>query len=609
MVVTSLELPKIASTLLQRKVLSLDTETTGLNWEKNDEIVSIIISDEKTDYYFNFKEYGKDVPVLDRSEFSLLMEPLFMDPKMLWYMHNARFDLHMLARWGYLIAGVVHCTMSIERLLDSQAMSLSLDNVASRYGLRKSGDVIDWLNEHKKYEMVEVPGKKKRAKIYDFSCVPFEVIQPYGEVDGRITFQIGNRQRMKIYEISDMQGDIGNNILKVYKNELQLSKTVFHMEHLGVRLNMEYCKEARAFYEAKVERLHDEYRSITGSDFVDSAKNIKAACPSLKAGCTKKGQDSYDKAALKDNTHPVAKLILEIRATSKVLDFFHTFFYFVDPEGYIHPSLNPAGTRTGRFSCYEPNLQQLKKDDEDALEDDEVFPVRRAFIPSEGHFFVLIDYDQQEYRMMLDYCGAKSIIKRIEQEGLDVHTAMAEEVSKYVPITRKQAKTVNFAIIYGSGIKSLAKGLGVMEGEAKRIKKALFQAVPSLERFIWRVKEKARIHGYVKNWLGRIIDFPIPKIGEREVYYKAPNALIQGGCADVTKVAMNQCDELLGPYKSRMLLCIHDELVFEMAYGEEFLIPRLKEVMEGVYNHRYLKLTAGVEYSEHSLADRKKWVQ
>jgi len=592
--------------LTKKKYLSLDTETTGLNWAGKDEIVAIIISTDTDDYYFNFKDYGEeDAPVITRAEFYNEMEDVLLDPKIIWFMHNAKFDLHMLAKWGFLIAGPVHCTMAIERLLDSQAASLSLDNVAKRYGLRKSGDVMDYLRENKLYEVRSVEGKKKRERIYFWDKVPYRVLQPYGEIDGRITYKIGKKQRREITAISKEQGDIPNNIYKVYLNEVRLTRTVFHMEHLGVRLNVPYCEKAICFYESRYEALLEEWVNATGCAFVDSAKAIRAAVPDLRAGRTDKDQESFDKASLKLTNHPAASLILDIRECKKILDFFNTFLHYVDRDGYIHPSLNQSGTRTGRFSCSSPNLQQLTKDSDEALEDDEAFPIRRAIIPSEGHYFLLIDYDQQEYRMMLDYCGAKVLINKVKA-GMDVHSAMAETVSEFSPISRKQAKTTNFFILYGGGIVALANKLGLSRAEARKIREAVFEAAPSLKRFIRRVSDRARTHMHVKNWLGRMVHFPPPRVGKKDMYYKAPNALIQGGCADVVKVAMNECDELLAPYKSRMVLCIHDELIFEIAYDEEFLVPRLKSIMEKVYPYIHLPLTATVEYSEHSLADRKE---
>ena len=606
MLVTQDRLAQVASFLQKRKALSLDTETTGLKWYNEDRIVSIIISDEEKDYYFNFKEYD-GVEALDWAVFIETFNPIFLSPVKLWYLHNAKFDLHMLEREGISLAGPIHDTMNVERLLDNNVMGLSLEKVSRRYGVRKSDGVMDWLKENKKYELIQVPGKQKRERVYDWSSVPFDILHPYGEQDGRITFQVGSRQVMRCQEIFNFQGDIINPFRRCYDNEARLIKTVFHMEHLGVRVDIPYCEDAVAYYNAELEKYLAEYKDKTGHDFVDSSKAFREAVPELKSkrASEKTGDPSYDNEVLKESLHPMASLILDLRKTKKYLDFFNGFLYYASDSGYLHASLNQAGTKTGRFSCSSPNLQQLTKDE---LEGDEVaaYPVRRGIVPSEGHFFLLIDYDQQEYRMMLDYCDAKALIKKIKG-GLDVHTATAEDASVYVPITRKQAKTVNFGILYGQGKKALARGLGVTVTEAMKIKEAIFKSAPSMKRFIHRVTEKARISGSIRNWLGRICYYDAPKEGEKDYYYRAPNALIQGGCADVVKVAMNECDEFLAPYKSRLVMCIHDELVFEVIYGEEFLVPRLKEIMESVYRHRTLPMTATVEYSEHSLADRKEW--
>ena len=595
--------------MLTEQVLSLDTETTGLKWHSGDRIVAIIIASQFETYYFNFKDYEDDNPVLSWETFKLNIEPILLDPEKLWYLHNAKFDMQMLALEDLYLGGTIHDTMVVERLLNNNCFDLSLNSVGKVYGVDKSDAVVEWLKEHKHWELIQVPGKQKRVREYDWSKVPYEVLCPYGEQDGRMTFQIGNRQRIRCKQISQAQKDIPNNFKHCYYNELKLVKTVFHMEHYGVSLDVPYCEEARDFYNARLQVLTERFQIETGHPFTDSAEAFGVSIPDLMPDVVneKSGNLSYKSSVLERLDHPMAAVILDIRSTKKYLDFFNGFLYFKSEQNTLHASLNQAGTKTGRFSCSGPNLQQLTK--EELLDQDDEYPVRRAIIPPKGFFFLMIDYDQQEYRMMLDYCGATQLIKKIQQ-GLDVHTATAELASTpEMPITRKQAKTANFAVLYGSGDANLAANLKVSKDRAKAIREAIFAASPNMKRFMYKVQERARIAGHIKNWLGRIIHFPVPRPGEKEFYYRAPNALIQGGCADVNKVAMNEIDDLLADRETRQVLCIHDELVFEMKYGEEHLIPEIKSIMERVYKHKNLNLTATVEYSEKSLADKKEWVE
>ena len=190
MLVTNDNLVSVASTLRGRDVLSLDTETTGLFWQLDDHIVSIIIADLDTEYYFNFKEYeDEDAPTISIKNFKEYMNDVLLDKRKLWYLHNAKFDMHMMAREGIFLAGTIHDTMVVERLLNNNAISLSLANVCKTYGLEKSKGVDEWLRANKMYELRQVPGKQKKETVYFWDKVPFSVLMPYGCIDGRITFQ------------------------------------------------------------------------------------------------------------------------------------------------------------------------------------------------------------------------------------------------------------------------------------------------------------------------------------------------------------------------------------------------------------------------------------
>jgi DNA polymerase-1 len=256
----------------------------------------------------------------------------------------------------------------------------------------------------------------------------------------------------------------------------------------------------------------------------------------------------------------------------------------------VRANMRQAGTETGRFSYSNPNLQNLPKEDEP--EDlQKPYLVRGCFTPRAGMVYVAKDYEQQEYRLMLDYAGATKLIDAV-MGGMDVHQATAQLVG----VTRKQAKTLNFAILYGAGADTIAAQLGIPRIEAQHLKDKYFSRIPEVERLIWNVTMTGKQRGYVRNWFGRKCYIANPQWA-----YILPNHLIQGGCADVIKIAMNRIQAKIEEDKVPvyMLLNVHDELLFEMdpsyiGYVDEVITP----IMEQVYTpKRGMKLTTSSSHS------------
>lgn len=224
------------------------------------------------------------------------------------------------------------------------------------------------------------------------------------------------------------------------------------------------------------------------------------------------------------------------------------------------------------------------------------YPVRKCFIPRKDYKFVMFDYDQMEYRLMLDYAGELKVIEEIKN-GMDVH----EATGKLVGVSREEAKTLNFMLLYGGGVNKLAISLNVDIKKARSLKSKYFKKLPNVKKLIKRVNEVVQQRGHIKNWLGRRYYF-------KENFYKAPNYLIQGGCADIIKLAMLDIDWLLEPYKSSMLVTIHDEVLCEIHKDEDFLILQIRDIMEGIYKPRHLALSVGIEESEISWHDKEPYL-
>ena len=234
-------------------------------------------------------------------------------------------------------------------------------------------------------------------------------------------------------------------------------------------------------------------------------------------------------------------------------------------------------------------------------EDKSRYPVRKAFIPREGFMFVMIDWDQMEYRLLLDIAGEDETIDKI-LGGLDVHTATAEMMA----VEREPAKTLNFMLLYGGGAAKLAAALGVLVSRAKELKAKYFRTLRKVQNLVKSIQATSKLRGYIVNWLGRrILNTPGSE-------YKMPNHYIQGGCGDVAKVAMNEIEDYLQdiPTATNMLLTVHDECIFEVPIDEnhtDVMLDEIKNIMEEAYPHKRLPLTAGIDYSLSNWHYKKPW--
>ena len=297
---------------------------------------------------------------------------------------------------------------------------------------------------------------------------------------------------------------------------------------------------------------------------------------------------------------PIAKLVQDFRdAERKASMYYGSMLEFMDADGIIHANIRQGGTATGRMSYSGPNLQNQKKVEDGDEEYTNKYLVRRSFIPRKGCNFFMLDFDQMEYKMMLDYANETKVIEQV-LAGVDVHQATAN----IMKVSRKIAKTINFMLLYGGGVAKLCLALhnptlpepllkdverlyrwkdlapetiaikmeleqSVIELNIIELNKAYaqrehyFKNLPKVKNFIKNVRNIARDRGYIFNWYGRQYNF------RKNTAYKAPNYLIQGGCADVVKPAMVELAKFLTAYKPKMLIQIHDESLLDVPHGEE----------------------------------------
>jgi len=623
MIVTAEDLPDVLSVLKKATYIGLDTETTGLRRFHGDRLFSLILAadiyEKRYGYYFNFWKYD-GVPkrfVLQKSAtLKILQNEIFSNPNKTWFAHNAKFDLHMLDADDCKIAGHVHCTKAIGRVVYNEHNQYDLATSLERIGLSKDGAVERYIEENGLYEMVDLPHKTQREKNKFFYKVPFEIIVPYGIKDAEGTLDLGYHQIEEIGRIDRETKEDLPSIIAVYHNEVDLTKTVQRMEANGCRIDPEYCKEAAAFEKVALDASQEEIESASGIPFKNSAKclakiftgqehNFSWNPPSPITG---KSSLSFDEDALLKIEHPLVDAVLRYRGAKSRLQFYQGFLYHMDDKHIVHPNFNPDTTRHGRFSSSNPNFQNLTRPEDDVLSD-EVFYVRRAIIPREGNVLLMPDWRGMEYAMMLEY-ACRSVGRVVPlaarvNDGMKIHKATVEMCHDMgMDLTIEEAKPANFLTLYEGGPNALAALLKCTKDRAYEIQDALTKACPEMKAVRERIIETARHRGYVFNWLGRRCNFPVSKFA-----YRAPNYVDSGGCADVMKIVMNRVQDWLGyGKKESLIICtIHDELVLDCPKAEaREVAEHVVHEMENTFPAQYVPLKVDMEWSDKSLADKIK---
>lgn len=688
MIIGRASFESVVESLRKKSTLSLDTETTGLRPFHGDRLFSLILGWEGEGgkpeaAYFNFWPSYPDFPpeqVLDRTHLEKL-RVLFDDPEKSWLIHNASFDLRVLWAEGVELAGQVWCTMTQARVEYNEHFNYDLDSCLKRIGLAKNDLVEKWIEENHAWEWEEIPGKQTRKKNKFYYKVPPEIIVPYGLDDAKGCFSLGRHQ---VTSIAAQAAEFPRGVPSVRDAALieqRLAKTIFRLERVGVKIDRPYCLRAAQYETDRLEKAAQAFKRETGRDYAASPKLFETVFASDRSHWqyTEKGNPSFESDVLRAFENPAAAHVKTVRDAKAKLDFYNGFLYHADRDDVVHANFKAGGTRTFRFSSSEPNLQNLTAEEAtycnhckewyeqyaDKCPDCEgtdlkhpEFMVRRAIVPRPGFVLVMPDFDQMEYKMMLDYAKHMTIqdfkarglswdegyfeVANKVRDGFDVHKATAELMG----VPRKYAKTLNFMLLYGGRAVKLTLGLlhptvgeyalwaiykdwkGFPPERWEPIEKKLFseitdeqkahnlellkqaeglikqyfRAVPYVEHMVNTIQTTIRKRGWVRNWAGYKYTFP-----DRNFAYTGANTIIQGGCAAVTKGAMNAVDEYLLGKKSRMVLTIHDELPLEVHESELGEVPRqVERLMVGVYPHKYIPLTVGMEWSDKSLADKQK---
>jgi DNA polymerase I len=577
---------------LKKTVVAFDTETYGLKW--NDKMFSLQLAVENEDsFYLNFHDYKDESPILERSLLAGLHN-LWRNDTIRWVAHNAKFDMRRLDIDGIRLSGDIWDTMIVSHIQYNKHYSHSLDNCLKRLGLAKNDEVALWIKDNKAYTTHQVEGKKAKEKDLHFDRVPFTIMSKYGLDDVELTLQLYKSQEeyFNLPENSDQYRLIASN--------MQLVKSVYEMEAEGIRVNVDYCNKGYVHAIDKMNFCVKKIEELTSKEFKSGPKWLEGVLneQQVELELSDKGNPILNKNTLGGMDNAVAHYILEMRNNEKEASFYSTFPRFADNNGIIHPSYRLTGTDTGRFSCSDPNLQQVPK--ESKAKEDQLYTVRGAFEAGEDFIFVSIDYDQMEYRIMADFANETGMIEAIKG-GLDPHTY----VSNMMGVDRTIAKTLNFGLLYGMGIAKLADALSVDMDRARTLKYRYYSELKNVQKLTREIQNVAVGRGFIKNPYGRRYFLDDPKWA-----YKMPNYLIQGTGADVVRHVIPKLTYCLEGMKSKLLLQIHDECVFKIHKSETFIVKELLRLMESEYLPiNGMNLTCGIDWSPSTWDTRtfKPW--
>lgn len=564
----------------ERSGCGLDTETYGVKF--TDRMFALQIATERSVWYYNFHDYRDRTPVLNRQAVLSSLAKAFNRVDGLWFIHNAKFDLRRLAIEGTKIGGGVHCTQMNERFIYNQYMKYGLGDCLARRDHAKDDEVWKYIVDNKLWTIVD------GEKFMHFDRVPFDLMFKYGCIDADEVRFLGLDQRKQLIEHP------------FYHNELELEKVLYDMEEMGISVRTEYAQGGLQYEQEQQQLASDQLSTLAGEPFRNGPTWLQRIFDRNGvpyARNPKTGKPKFDKHELAAIQHPIAGLIRQYRKHEQYGGTYYSVYASTD---VVHAFIKPWGTDTGRFSYAEPNLQNVPK--EETLDDSIPYQVRGCFTPrTPDHCFVMVDFNQQEFRLMLDYAGEHELIRRINDHGEDVHQATADLVG----VTRKQAKTINFGLLYGMGTKKLAAALAISDREADDLKRQYFSKLPNVQRLIRTIIDKAERQKYVTTWVGRKLYVPSPwrDPDTKQVVrfeYVMPNHLIQGGCGDIARMAMVPCASVLSDKapKSAMLLQVHDELLFEIHRDELGVVDDLVRIMETTYKpFNKMRMTCGVDHS------------
>lgn len=569
--------------------VAVDTETTGLDSMQAKLVgVSLAVTAGRACYIplgHKATDAGTTGDLLDKSKSEPapkqvaldralnLLKPLLEDPAVLKIGQNIKYDKQVLMRYGIDIVPIDD-TMLISYVLEGGLHGHGMDELAR-----------DTLGiETIKFKDVAGTGKSQVT----FDRVPLDKALDYAAEDADITLRLHKTFKPRLAQ---------EHMVTVYETlERPLVPVLETMERDGIKVDAQQLKRLSTDFGKRMANLEEDAHKMAGREFnVSSPKQLGEILfdemeleggKRGKTGAYATGADVLEGLAAEG--HKLPNTVLEFRQLAKLKSTYtDALTAAINPQtGRVHTSYSQAAASTGRLSSTDPNLQNIPVRTEEGRK------IRKAFVPKKGHVLISADYSQIELRILAHVAKIDSL-KQAFHDGQDIHALTAsqvfgEPIEGMDPMTRRNAKAINFGIIYGISAFGLARQLNIPNGEAKTYINAYFDKYPGIKAYMERTKTQAREEGFVSTLFGRKCH--TKGINDRNPNMRgfaeraAINAPIQGGAADIIKRAMIQVPGALmdAGLKARMLLQVHDELVFEVPKEEaEDTISVVKATMEG----------------------------
>ena len=542
----------------------IDTETTSVYWRQA-ELVGLSFAVKAHEAYYvplthSLEGDGLITKQLDRDTVLTRLKPILENPKIGKIGQHLKYDAHILSLYDIDLLGNIHDNPN-NWAMDTMLASYVINAAATRHGM---DDLARHYLHTQTISFEDVAGKG--AKQVSFDQVAIDIASDYACEDADITYQLFD-------VFSEKLANDENNCKLLHELEIPTAEILCQMEANGILIKRPFLNELSKRFDEEIIALEKRAYEVAGEEFnLGSPKQLgemlfeKLGVPGGKK--TKSGQYSTGEAVLSKIDHPLVEIVLEYRGLSKLKSTYTDALDNVADADTdrVHTSYHQALTSTGRLSSTDPNLQNIP------IRTATGRLIRQAFIAPEGRVILAADYSQIELRLMAHFSGDENLTRAFN-EGLDIHTATAAEVlgkavEEVSATERRNAKAINFGLLYGMSAFGLAKQLQMSRGEAQDYIDMYFERYPSVKDYMINTRASAYEKGYVETILGRKLYTPDINHSNRMVKQGAEraaiNAPLQGSAADLIKLAMIAVDKVLPKAQAKMLLQVHDELVFEV---------------------------------------------
>ena len=548
-------LDKIIKAASKSKVIAIDTETTGLDYMDADLVGVSMAYEAGKAFYIPFGHEKQEVSQLKEKIVLEKLKPFLEKAQNKIIGQNIKFDRNILARYGIKINSIKNDTMMMSYVLDASATRHNLDALSSYY-----------LN-HKTSTFEEVAGKG--VKQVTFDKVPLDLATNYAAEDADIT--------LRLYEVLEPKLNSIKSLKKLMEDiEIPLIEVLSDMEQNGTLLNSKILASQSKDLESRIKKLEKLAYEIAGEEFnLGSTKQLREIFfDKLNYRVIKKtpgGQPSTDEKVLQElsEEYELPKVLLEHRTLSKLKSTYTDKLpgQVSSNTGKVHTSFHQAVTTTGRLSSSDPNLQNIPIRTEDGRR------IRQAFEATKGNKIISADYSQIELRVMAHLSKDKGLLEAFNQ-GEDIHSKTASEVfdvnlDEVTADLRRNAKAINFGLIYGISAFGLGKQLGINRNLAAEYMGMYFEKYPGVKDYMETTKDAARDAGYIETLFGRRLylrDINASNAIRRQASERvAINAPVQGSAADIMKIAMINAHRSLkeSKLKAQLTLQVHDELIVD----------------------------------------------